>query len=115
MAEGLTGPGDVGRYFDHERINQGQMDGAFVRAESVLGGLADLFGPWIPGLQWAELAAQLTPYPGGENGGPADNAQPPVHRQARDDRLRLYQRTYNSRARRAVRRLLGPGTPGLSR
>jgi hypothetical protein len=35
MAEGLTGPGYVGRYFDHERINQGQMDGAFVLAESV--------------------------------------------------------------------------------
>lgn len=27
MAEGLTGPGYVGRYFDHERISQGQMDG----------------------------------------------------------------------------------------
>jgi hypothetical protein len=35
MAEGLTGPGYVGRYFDHERINQGQMDGALVLAESV--------------------------------------------------------------------------------
>ena len=78
MAEGLTGPGDVGRYFDHERINQGPLDGALVLAESLQWGLADPFGPWIPGLRWAELAAKPTPYPGGESGGPADNAQLPA-------------------------------------
>jgi hypothetical protein len=50
-------------------------------------------GHGYPGCDGRELAAQLTPYRGGENGGPADNAQPPVHRQGRDDRLRLYQRT----------------------
>lgn len=44
---------DVGRYFDQERINQGQRGGALVLAESVQCGLADPFGPWIPGLRWA--------------------------------------------------------------
>ncbi len=69
-----------GRYVDHERINQGQMD---TRVERTVDRSTMRSRP--------------------STGKPAATA------------CGWYQRTYSSRARRAVRRLLGPGTAGLSR
>jgi hypothetical protein len=53
VAEGGAGPGDVGCDFHHERFDQRQADWAFVFAESVQRGFADLFGPGVPGLRRA--------------------------------------------------------------
>lgn len=57
--ERSAGPRDVGRDFDHERVDQRQGHRAFVLAESVQRGFADLFGPRTPGLLRAEPAAQI--------------------------------------------------------
>ena len=92
VPEGFAGPGDVGRYLDHDRFHQCQVNRSFVFAESVQGGLADFFRPWVPGLRRAELAAQPTPYPLREKRGPANDPQLPIDRQAGDDRLRLTDR-----------------------
>jgi hypothetical protein len=98
VAEGGAGPGDVGGDFDHERFDQRQVDWAFVFAESVQRGFADLFGPGMPGPRRAEVAAELAPCSGGEDCGSAYDPQLPVQRQAGDDGLGLGHRTYDGSA-----------------
>ena len=75
VTKGRAGPGDVGRDLDHDWLDQCQPYGAFVFAESVQGGFADLFGPGMPGPGRVEVAAQFTPCLRGQDGGAADDLQ----------------------------------------